>query len=334
MSANNTEMNMIIADVVPEVEAVQVLPDELLPVTMAELLEEDFGGDDEAEFLQGVLDIQNEIENVILSDNPEEFLLPTEDDLPPIFKLLEKLDELKGYKFADRTLARMERRVRGENEVVRPFISETEKLNNPAYKKCPYCPARVKNLKRHIKNRICRKVGTGQVLRPAEPTKRKVDDKIYAVCLDLSDLIERSIQYKKNIEPELEEEDFEDNNKVYVIKTFEYNHTTKAIDYAGLWEDSETGNKEFKTEEEAREQFGYATEGDKGYIAVELVEIDPDSEVRENVIEEWEDNIDDYTYDWECETCGTTGGYNEDHYEVDDDAGLTTFYCCEDCSKK
>jgi hypothetical protein len=96
------------------------------------------------------------------------------------------------------------------------------------------------------------------------------------------------------------------NNNVWVIKTYEYNQTTKTIDYAGLWEDSETGNKEFKTEEEAREAFGYATEGDKGYIAVKLVEIseaavvNPDSEiseaavVREDVIEEWEDNIDDY----------------------------------------
>ena len=73
----------------------------------------------------------------------------------------------------------------------------------------------------------------------------------------------------------------------YYIKLFEYNHTTKTIDYAGLY--SEKG---WNTEEEAREEFGYATEGDKGYIAVELIIVFTDG--RENVIEEWKDNIDDY----------------------------------------
>jgi len=205
MSALN-EMNIIIAEVVPDVEANVV---EELPITMAELLEEDFGSDDEAEFLQGVLEIQTDIENVILSDNPEEFLLPTEDELPPALLLLEKIDLLKSYKFADRTLARMERRVRGENEVVRTFVSETDKINNPNYKLCPLCSRRfaISYLGRHIGNEVCKKVSVAQGLRPADNKHKKVSDKIYAACLDLEDLVARSVQYKKSIEPELEEED-------------------------------------------------------------------------------------------------------------------------------
>jgi hypothetical protein len=77
---------------------------------------------------------------------------------------------------------------------------------------------------------------------------------------------------------------------VYVVKTYEFNHKEKTIDYAGLWED-ENGNKEFKTEDEARLQFEYASEGDKGYVAVELIKINPNSENRETCIAEWEDYI-------------------------------------------
>jgi len=81
---------------------------------------------------------------------------------------------------------------------------------------------------------------------------------------------------------------------VYVIKTYEYNHQEQTIDYAGLWDNCD-GEKEWKTEAEAREQFEYATEGDKGYIAVELIKIDPTkNENRKTCIAEWEDNISDY----------------------------------------
>ena len=213
MSANNENIEMIVeAEYVPEIVATAV---EELPITLAELLEEDFGDDDEAEFLQGVLEIQEAIENVILSDRPEDFLLPTPDDLPPALLLLEKLDELKGYKFADRTLARMERRIRGENELVRTFVSESDKINNPAYKKCPLCERHftIRYLGRHIGNEVCKKVSVAHILRPSTNDKKKVSDKIYAACLDLEDLIARSNEYKRNImglNKELEEEVIEE----------------------------------------------------------------------------------------------------------------------------
>ena len=307
MSAQNENIIMTIAE--PVVDNTPVVEGALL-ITEEQILDNNYENDDEAEFYRDFIDTINYFES-FLDVRIEDFLCPDEaigGELPYI-KFINDLHKLQQSKFAKRTWARMERRTAGEEQVRQKF-TEVDKINDPAFKKCPKCPARVKNLKRHTGNGICRKVMTGQILRPAEPDKKRVDDLMYAATLDLNDVVYRQHLCKKanlaNIESdelvaeiiddsdEEEETKEEPNNKVYVIKTFEYNHTTKNIDYAGLWEESETGNKQFKTLAEAREQFEYATEGDKGYIAVELLEIDPDSEVRENVIDEWEDNISDY----------------------------------------
>ena len=301
MSAQNEMMmNIIETDVI----ATAVVVEEL-PVSLAEILEADFRNDDEAEFLQAVLQIQTDIENVLISDTPEEFLLPTEDDLPPALIMIEKLEELKSFAFGDRTLARIERRLRPQNEVIRPPLNETDKANNPAYRKCPKCLRHFtkRYLGFHMDTAVCLKVAAAHNLRPMGNDKRKVSEKIYIACLDLEDLYARAIDYRKNIEGELEEEEIEtsdsdveveDDECVYVIKTYEFNHQEKTIDYAGLWENCD-GEKEWSNEDDARIEFEYATEGDKGFISVELVKIDPTkNENRETTIDEWEDNISDY----------------------------------------
>jgi len=119
MSAQNEiMMNIIETDIIADAV---VVPE--LPVSIAEILEADFRNDDEAEFLQAVLQIQTDIENVLLSDTPEDFLMPTEEDLPPALIMIEKLEELKSFAFGDRTLARIERRLRPQNEVIRPPLN-------------------------------------------------------------------------------------------------------------------------------------------------------------------------------------------------------------------
>ena len=206
MSLNN-EMNT-------EIVNAEIINTEIMPITMAELLEQDFHNDDEAEFLQAVLQIQMEIENVILSDNPEEFLLPTEEeDLSPAMILIEKLEELKSFRFGDRTLARMERTIRNVNQVKRSFLTESEKANHPEYTKCPECLRHFTKsyLGHHLGTAVCLKVKTAHNLRPAGTDKKKVSDKIYNACLDLEDLYSRAVAYKKNIEPELQEEEYEEN---------------------------------------------------------------------------------------------------------------------------
>ena len=281
MSANNVEMNIV--------EVVAYDPNAPManaPVAIIDAENVVVEPDDEE--IQFVKDL-DEIEDFIayLFDEGE----ISDVAFTEIGGLLSLIQQNKWYK-------RIEKRIENKQQGrVRERFTEIEKLNDPRFKTCPDCNSRVINLKEHQGRRCCVKEATKLKLKAVK--KQKVSALMTAATLDLTDAIARSEQYKKNImsamESEMEEEDYEEeNNKVWVIKTYEYNHTTKAIDYAGLWEDSETGNKEFKTEEEAREAFGYATEGDKGYIAVELIEIDPDSEVRENVIEEWEDNIEDY----------------------------------------
>lgn len=224
MSANNNnEMNnnenivMVIADPVVQGEAFNV--DELLPVTIADILNEDFYNDDEAEFLQGVLEIELAIEDIILSDHPEDFLLPTADDLPPALKLLEKIEALKNYRFGHRTLARMERRIRGENLAVEEKLTQLQKSVHPDYMNwcCPKCLDYYKgarNLKSHMEREICKGRHTRLVVKA---TKDKiVNPKFYQITHALTPIVERAEHNKKLIQSELEEEQYQEETEVDV----------------------------------------------------------------------------------------------------------------------
>jgi hypothetical protein len=210
--SNQINLNITIAEAV----AVEVFPDDnLMPIAMAEILGVDFRSDDEAEFLQAVLSLQQEIEDVLMSDNTEDFLLPTQDDIAPIFAFYEKLEDLKAFRFGKRTLERMERRIRGTGVVVIPKITETDKASNPAYRPCPDCGRHFMKgyLGFHIGTPICIKVATAHNLRPTTSQQKKVSTKIYNACLDLEDLFKRVVAYKKHIEPELEAEPMEEDGE-------------------------------------------------------------------------------------------------------------------------
>ena len=195
-----------------EVIAVPVV---MVEVTNAELLETDFDFDDEAEFVQGLIQIQETLEQVILSDNPEEFFLPTQNDVAAIWAMIEFIDELKRMRFGDRTLSRMERFIRGGGQRQIEKLTELEKAEHPDYKKCPNCPYHYKGEKaveKHIERKICKRVSVGQILHPVEKQK-KVDDKLYHLVMKLDDMIARSNEYKKKMrenEPELAEEKYDE----------------------------------------------------------------------------------------------------------------------------
>jgi hypothetical protein len=283
-------INITIAEAV----AVEVLPDEnLMPVAMAEILGEDFRNDDEAEFLQAVLALQQEIEDVLMSDNTEDFLLPTEDDIAPIFAFYEKLEDLKAFRFGKRTLERMERRVRGVDAVPKLKLTETDKASNPAYKKCPDCLRHFMKgyLGFHMGTDICVKVKTAHNLRPSGTNKTKVSEKIYNACYDLEDLFKRAVAYKKHIEPELEAEEMEEEGDYeYVVKTWVCNAETNEIEYWGLYEGADW-KKSWKTESKAELAFKSAIETGE-YIQVELIQIDADSnENRETIVNGWKGSV-------------------------------------------
>ena len=307
---------------IAEAVAVEVFPDNLMPVAMAEILGEDFRNDDEAEFLQAVLALQQEIEDVLMSDNTEDFLLPTQDDIAPIFAFYEKLEDLKAFRFGKRTLERMERRVRGDNVVLIPKITETDKATNPDYKKCPDCLRHFtkRYLGFHMGTDICVKVKTAHNLRPSGTNKTKVSEKIYNACYDLEDLFARAVSYKKHIEAELEAEEIEEEirgfcvqceqegkfigkegdewtclvclegneeeTNAYVVKTWVFNAETNEIDYFGLYEGADWC-KSWELESDAELAFKSAIEtGD--FISVQLIQIDPDSnENRETISNGW-----------------------------------------------
>jgi hypothetical protein len=342
--SNQINLNITITEAV----AVEVFPDNLseaavvMPVAMAEILGEDFRSDDEAEFLQAVLALQQEIEDVLMSDNTEDFLLPTQDDIAPIFAFYEKLEDLKAFRFGKRTLERMERRIRGDGVVAKIRLTETDKASNPAYKKCPDCLRHFMKgyLGFHMGTDICVKVKTAHNLRPSGNNKTKVSEKIYNACYDLEDLFKRAVAYKKHIEPELEAEPMEDEEEkevrgfcvqceeegkfigkegdewtcldcleredeqyAYVVKTWVYDAETNEIEYFGLYEGADF-RKSWEFESEASVAFESAIEGGE-FIAIELVEIDPNSnENRETIMNGWKGSIkrgeEIIIQKWEC----------------------------------
>jgi len=316
LEMNVAEVNAVVVSDTPVVNGALLITDELI-------LDNNYENDDEAEFYRDFVDAMNFFES-FLDTGIEDFLCNDEDGELPYIKFIEDLHKLQQSKFAKRTWARMERRTLGE-ESQRERFTEVDKLNDPRFKKCPFCPARCIHIKRHINNRICRKVGTGQILHPANPSqKKKVNDIMYAATLDLNDVIVRQHLCKKanlnNIEnEELEEEeeydeeipigtkvcgktwdgqDYQTDEEkedecVFVIKTWDMDGK-----YAGLWEDNE-GNKEFNNYDEAILQYEYATDGEQDYCGVSLIKINPNSEDRETCIYDWEYTPSDYYYDEE-----------------------------------
>lgn len=289
MSAQNENIIMTIAE--PVVDNTPVVEGALL-ITEEQILDNNYEDDDEADFYRDFIDTINYFES-FLDTKIENFLCPDENGDLPYIKFILDLHQLQQSKFAKRTWARMERRTAGE-EKKRTRFTEVEKINDPAFKKCPNCPARVKNLKRHTGNGICRKVGTGQILRPAEPNKKKVSDLMYAATLDLNDIVVKQHLCKKanliNIENELEAEIIDDSEEEEEVKT-EYQYIVKTWDkngeYAGLFEVDCV--KCWTKEEEARQAFNWAIGTDE-MGAVELIRIDPDAnEDRETIIDDFED---------------------------------------------
>jgi len=226
-NANNTE-NIVMVIAEPVVAAEEFNMEDLMEVTVAELLEEDFSNDDEAEFLQGLMEIELAIEDIILSDTPEDFLLPTADNIAPALQLLEKLEDLKNLRFGMRTISRMERRVRGENLVVEKKLTQLEKSVHPAYKDwcCPKCLDYYKGkrcLKFHMERTICNDRHTRLVVKAT--TTRVVSAGFYQIANALAPLFERAEQGRRQRQLELVEEDYEEEKIAFSDSDDEETHT-------------------------------------------------------------------------------------------------------------
>ena len=330
---NNTE-NILMIMAEPVIVAEEFNMNAVMAISVAELLTEDFTNDDEAEFVQGLLEIEMAIEDIILSDNPEEFLLPTQDDLAPALKLLEKIEELKNLRFGRRTISRMERRVVGENLIVQEPLTQLQKSTHPDYKDwcCPKCLNYYKgkkNLMFHMEREICSTNHTRLVVKAV--TKKVVTPFFYHIASTLAPLFERAEQGRRQRQNELEEEMYalsdsdneeeqvetaEEDIKVvtitaeeqaendvtanvyeeeeqedaelaeYEIRTWVYNTETKDIEYAGLFEVD--GKDCWTIFEKPREKFDWAIQTGE-MVCVELVVKQTDE-----IIDEWEDNIEQY----------------------------------------
>jgi hypothetical protein len=211
-------------------------------------------------------------------------------------------------KWYKKTEQRMERNTLPKK---REHLTQLQKSEHPDYKDwcCPKCRRYYKGskaLKYHMDRDICDERHNDLIVKATK--EQIVSPKFLHTTAAMTNLVARAFMYKKNIEPELEEEELSESEEeseeedlseskeecVYVIKTWDMDGK-----YAGLWEDSE-GNKEFKNEDEAKLQYEYATDGEQDYCGVSLIKINPNSnENRETCIYDWEYTPSDYYYDEE-----------------------------------
>lgn len=180
-------------------------------VAVAELvLLTDFTNDPASEFVQGFLELELMIEEIVLSDSPEKFFLPDEDGNTPYTLLFEKIQGLKELRFGKKTLTRMERTATGNKKEV-PKFTEWEKSQDPSFIRCPKCQIFKKKsgLRKHILNEKCQSIHYAHNTRSGSVKSKETQPSVYTALLDLSGIINRSIDYKKNIviEPELEVEE-------------------------------------------------------------------------------------------------------------------------------
>ena len=200
MNAIENEMNNIIA-----------IAEELTTVE-AQVLETDYEGDESAEFYCDYLNTMNYFESFI--ENPELLCLPDEDGEIPYVVFIELMRDLTGYKWAKRTYNRMTARTSGIEPAER--LTQLQKAEDINYKdwlciKCLHYFKGEKQLKKHQSRSICQERNAGLFIKAL---KNKLPSaKFYHTALILNDLVERAELYKKNIEPELDEEEFEEDSE-------------------------------------------------------------------------------------------------------------------------
>jgi hypothetical protein len=281
MSAQNE--NIIIA-----VEIIEEDVADIPVITQAELLETDYTGDEGAEFLCELFNTINYLESYL--ENPEDLCLPDEkqDGELPYIIFIEKLNELRNYTWAKRTLTRMTRLAEGIQATQR--LTQLQKSEHPDYVQCPNCLDYFLNkrngLEKHMANPICAERNARMFVKGND--KKLPSGKYLHTVMVMNDLIGRSIAYKKNIEPELKEEKI--NDYVYELKTYQLDG-----EYGGLFELD--GKKEWENIDEAQEAFDVAISTEE-FSMVEFIRIDPNSnEHRETIIDIWEkDYKSEYTY--------------------------------------
>jgi hypothetical protein len=166
--------------------------------------------DAEENIVQEFMRISKTLTDAMLGDM-EEFFMPTATELPPALLMIEHIEQVLERPSVKKIVKRLENKVEG---VVRPTpMTAEEKIGAPGCKECPRCPywyKGEKGLRDHMERDICSRVAVGQVLRPAETTNVKVDNKIYWATKKLEPLIPRSNLFKQNLDRELSDDEYEE----------------------------------------------------------------------------------------------------------------------------
>jgi len=168
--------------------------------------------DPEENIVQEFMRISKTLTDAMMGD-VEEFFMPTATELPPALQMLEHIEKVLCRPSVKKIIQRLDKKFNQVERAKPP--SAFDKVGAKGCKECPKCPYWYKGergLREHMKRDICSRVAVGQVLRPADPDKIKVDDKIYWATKNLEGAMPRCILRQNILRAELEDDEYEDDD--------------------------------------------------------------------------------------------------------------------------
>lgn len=166
--------------------------------------------DPEENIVQEFMRISKTLTDAIMGD-VEEFFMPTATELPPALQMLEHIENVLCRPSVKKIIQRLDKKFNQVERTKPP--SAFDKVGAKGCKACPKCPYWYKGergLREHMKRDICSRVAVGQVLRPADADKTKVEDKIYWATKNLEGAMPRCILRQNILRAELEDDEYED----------------------------------------------------------------------------------------------------------------------------
>ena len=168
--------------------------------------------DAEESIVQAFMKISKALTDAMMGDSIEDFFKPDETNFPPAIQMILDIEEVLVRPSVKKVLKRLDKKL-NPVEKVKP-LTAFEKVGRVGCKECPRCPywyVGEKGLRDHMERDICSRVAVGQILRPANPDKVKVDGrKIYWPVKNLDAVMPRCILQQKLKQEELIDEDYDE----------------------------------------------------------------------------------------------------------------------------
>jgi len=168
--------------------------------------------DAEESIVQAFMKISKALTDAMEGDSIEDFFKPTLTELPPALQMIIDIEAVLVRPSVKKVLKRLDKKLNPVEKVIP--LTAFEKVGRVGCKECPRCPywyVGEKGLRDHMTRDICSRVAVGQVLRPANPDKVKVDGrKIYWPVKNLEGAMPRCILQQRLKQEELSDEEYDE----------------------------------------------------------------------------------------------------------------------------